>query len=216
MSSRLSLFDLPVEIRFMIYKLLFHPSSEPILISFLLVCSVKRSSQLLRVCRSCLEEASPVLYGDNQFALDWAYAGTEPSILDFFENIGFRNRQLIRHLSARYFSIGTLDKIRERRSLRPVLEGLDSLSLEFYNQTRNLYGYSPGRSNAATILHTLQRYLKVQRGPFRKLVKVLKLATDCPVEAPSLSVRVVSAAMKMGPKVGNLLLVVHPHIDHIH
>jgi hypothetical protein len=109
-----------------------------------------------------------------------------------------------------------LDKIRERRSLRPVLEGLDSLSLECYNQARNVYGYSPGRSNAASILHTLQRYLKVQRGPFRKLVKVLKPATDCPVKAPSLSVRVVSAAMKMGPKVGNLLVVVHPHIDHIH
>lgn len=200
MSRRLGFLDLPIEIRFMIYKLLFHPSPEPILVSFLLASSVKRSAQLLRTCRSCHEEASSVLYGKNLFALDWAYAGTEIAILDFLEDIGMKNRQLIRHLRALYASIETLDKMRARRSLRPILEGLDSLSLEFYIERRSGCT-SPSRNESMKILKNLRRYIKAQRGPYQRLVRSLKSVSDCPAQACFWEVRLVSPAIKHSAKV---------------
>lgn len=145
-----------------------------------------------------------MLYGKNDFTLDWAYCGTELSILEFLQDIGTKNRQLIRHLRARHFSIFTLDKIRAQRDLRPILENLDSLSLEFYDGNRSIDNYGSAKKNPVTILQDVQRYLKMQRGPYRKLVKAFKIAVDCPAYDPILGVRLASAAIKPGPKVRNL------------
>lgn len=195
----------------MIYRLLFCPSREPIIISFLLASSVERSAQLLRVCRSCCEEASPVLYGGNEFALHWAFTGIEPYIIEFFENIGTNNRQFVRHLRARHSSIWTLEKIRARRSLRPVLENLDSLRLEFYNSggtVRSQRPYSQG--DGVCVLKSVRRYLKAQRGPFQKLGRVFKIAAEYPYSFEKL--RLASAVIRLDPKVDHL--VAHPALPY--
>jgi hypothetical protein len=208
MSASFGFFELPAEIRFMIYRLLFCPSTEPILISFLLAGPIKRSAQILRISRACQEEASPVLYGQNQFALDWAYSGTESSILEFFENVGSKNRHLIRHLRARHFSIWTLDKIRKRRSLRPVLENLQSLSLEFFKSNRFVNVYLPRKGNGVAILQDIQKYLRTRRGPYKNLVQVFKTATEDLAQGPTLRVCLASIAAKPNPEVGKFLLLV--------
>jgi hypothetical protein len=181
----------------MIYRLLFRPSPEPILISLLFVSSSRRSAQLLRVSRACHEEGSPVLYGQNQFALDWAYAGTEPGLLEFLQDVGTKNRQLIRHLSARYAyaSTCTLGKIRERRSLRPVLENLDSLSLECCSNVKGCF--------AINLLRDVRRYLSTQRGPYQKLVRAFKTTSDHPIWVSMLSIRLISTAIRQKPTVGD-------------
>jgi hypothetical protein len=205
MSSKLGFLDLPAEIRFMIYRLLFHPSSEAILIGLALASSVGRSAQLLRVCRVCNQEGSPVLYGENQFALDWAYSGIEHTILEFLENIGLRNQQSIRHLRARHSSNYTLDKMRARRSLRPILENLDSLSLEFWIENRSIGAYLQRLRTGPTILQELRRRLKSQRGPYMKLAKAFKNKTDCLFpEDYALSIRLLSGTMKPGPEVSDV------------
>ncbi len=196
MSAALGFFDLPVEIRSMIYRLLFCPSSEPILISFLLARSIKRSAQLLRVCRSCHEEAAPILYGFNQFALDWAFPGTESSILEFLERIGPKYGQLIRHLRVTHYSIWTLEKMRARRSLRPILENLESLCLEFYDENSFNTYWGPTRRNHITILRDVQRFLKTQRGPYRKLVRAFKSANKPSLHVSTLNVCLVSIGTK--------------------
>lgn len=196
MSAALGFFDLPVEIRFMIYKLLFCPSSEPVMISFLLAGPIKRSAQLLRVCRSCLEEAAPILYGSNQFSLDWAFSGTEPSILDFLESIGPENGELVRHLRVSHCSIWTLEKMRARRSLRPILENLESLCLEFYDENSFDGYWDPTRRDRITILRDVQRFLKTQRGPYRKLVRAFKSANKLSPHVPTLILCLVSAGTK--------------------
>lgn len=194
----LGLLDLPVEIRFMIYRLLFCPSPEPILLSLLPVSSAKHSAQLLRTCRACHEEGSPILYGENKLALDWAYRGTEEGILDFFAAIGLNNRQLIRHLRVREGSIGTLKLVGGRRDLRPVLENLESLSLE-------LYKYGPLFFLGADLLRAIPRWLRKQRGPYRKLVRAFitpgQHATRHLCRSCVLSIRLISARMEPGPEV---------------
>jgi hypothetical protein len=190
----------------MIYRLLFCPSSEPILISFLLAGPLGRSAQLLRVCRSCHEEASPVLYGESQFALDWAYSGTESIIIDFLEKIGPTNRQFVRHLRVSHYSIWTLEKLRARRTLRPILENLESLWLKFYIQySLDSNGASSIERSSAKILRDVQTFLKTQRGPYRKLVKAFKAIED-PDQCPVLRVRLVSATAKPDLKVCHLVV----------
>lgn len=200
MSARLGFLDLPVEIRLMIYRLLFCPSAEPILISFYLTRSIKRSAQLLRVCRTCYEEASMVLYAENVFAVDWAYSGTEPSILNFLENIGAKNRQLIRHLQARHHSMRTLVKMQSRRSLRLILENLETLSLEFYDANGAVKRCWPGVKNGFTILREVHRYLKKQRGPYQKLARAFRTDLGHSLYHTLFKVDLASAAIRSKPK----------------
>jgi hypothetical protein len=202
MSAPRGFLDLPGELRFMIYRLLFCPPSEPILVSFPSAGPLRRSAQLLRVCRSCHKEASSVLYGDNQFALDY---GTESSILEFFENVGPTNRLLIRHLKACDDSIRTLEKLRTRRSLRPTLENLDSLSVEFFI----CYSYESFyrgllEKSTTKLLHDVQTFLKTQRGPYQKLTKTFQSPKEIQVAWPVLRCRLVCATAKPELKVCNL------------
>lgn len=195
---------LPAEIRFMIYRLLFCSSTEPILATLAHAHLVKRSAELLSTCKACCDEGSLVLYGENQFALDWAYRGAESLVLEFFESIGSKNQRLIRHLSARHQSIHTLNKIRARRNLRQMLENLESLTLECYLDSI----YLGPETTSLTIFRDIRLFLKTQRGPYRKLVRVLKTASVYKDYHLPWRIRLVSDAIKPGPKVcdahGNL------------
>jgi len=206
MSAPLGFFDLPGELRFMIYRLLFRPSSEPILVSFLLAGPLQRSAQLLRVCRSCHAEASPVLYGENRFALDWAYSGTESSIIEFFEDVGPTNRQFIRHLRASHYSIWTLEKLRVRKSLRPILENLESLSVRFdVLLAFDLFGIASIKKSSVKFLRDVQTILKTQRGSCRKLVKAFHSATGDAASGLVLELRLMPTTAKPDLKVCDLV-----------
>ncbi|KAF7510851.1 hypothetical protein GJ744_005951 [Endocarpon pusillum] len=66
--------------------------------------------------------------------------------------------------------------MRARRSLRPILENLESLRLEFYGENSfNNYWGQRGRDRISN-LRDVQRFLKTQRGPYRKLVRAFKSA----------------------------------------
>ena len=189
--------DLPAEIRFMVYRLLLCPSTEPILATLAHARRGNPSTELLSTCKACCDEGSPVLYGENQFALDWAYSGAESLVLDFFESVGSKNRCLIRHLSARHLSIRTLSKIRVRRSLRQMLENLDSLTLECYYDSM----YLGPDFTTLTIFRDLRLFLRTQRGPYRKLLRVLKTVTLHEDYHPPWRLRLISDAVKPGPQV---------------
>jgi hypothetical protein len=210
MSAPLGFFDLPGELRFMIYRLLFCPTLEPILTGFSLAGPLRHSAQLLRVCRSCHTEASPVLYGENRFSLYWIYpcssTATGFSFLRFFENIGPANWQFIRHLGASEDEMWTLEMLRARKCLRPMLENLESLSLKVYvDLTLSPLKTRSIKKSSVKVLRDVQAILKTQRGPYRKLIKAFHPAVEEEDLDLVLRLRLVSATTKPDLKVCDLV-----------
>jgi hypothetical protein len=176
----------------MIYRLLFCPTLEPILTGLSLAGPLRRSAQLLRVCRLCHSEASPVLYGENRFSLYWTCSSTGFCFLDFFENIGPANWQFIRHLGASEDEMWTLEMLRARKCLRPMLENLESLSLNV-------------KKSSVRVLRNVQAVLKTQRGPYRKLIKAFHPVIEEEGLFLVLRLRLVSATTKPDLKVCDLV-----------
>ena len=152
-----------------------------------------------------------MLYGENQFTIYWAHSSLESRTVDFFENIGARNKQFIRHLRAQNC---TLKTFRARRSLRPILENLESLSLTFYHGQGMIRGYGSSGRSSITILRDIQRFLKTQRGPYRKLVRAFKIGAEHSADAPTLNVRLLSAKIKPGLEVGSFAPVLSCLVAH--
>lgn len=78
-----------------------------------------------------------------------------------------------------------------------MLENLESLSFEFFPVGE----YGP--ATPIMVLKNARLCLKTQRGPYRKLVRVLNASTISSGFASTLCVRIVSAQVKPGPEVGN-------------
>jgi hypothetical protein len=172
MSSRLGFTELPAEIRIMIYKLAFI-SDKPISVSGQPGGENTLSGQLLRTCRMIREEGSPILYGENTFLMECKSFISTTDLVRVFEGFG-ESAKFIRHLQAHEYAACAVNSLRSVRTLREMLQGLESLEitlLEGLAKYRWYYG-TPGSRKRRPYILDLREWVKVARGPFQNLTRV--------------------------------------------
>ncbi len=197
---------LPAEIRDIIYKLAF-VSKKPITIGVQLPATRTLSGQLLRTCRTCHQEGSPVLYGKNVFSMIKRYSHPEIDLIYHMEQFG-ENVNFIRHIEAHYDATLTLNRMRSMRGLRCILQNLDSLQItrsEF--ETGFAYYSSTPLPNSQTpsFLASVHGWLKATRGPFQNLTRIFVARSGNQratlIDENIVTIHLISDSTKVKPKV---------------
>jgi hypothetical protein len=206
MSTAFTFTALPVEIRVMIYRMAF-VDIYPVLVgsSFESVPAFAlHSAQLLRTCKTCHKEGSPILYGENVFVMYSRWGTETANIVRSFERFG-RNADLIRHLQAWEYGLDALKQIRSMRGLRCMLQNLDTLSITLSKRDGTHKYYMPRSPTQRSLTHELCAWLTSTRGAFQKLTRIFvarsRILTD--YNDYSRTIHLISEDTKAEPEVSS-------------
>jgi len=174
MSTAFTFTALPVEIRVMIYRMAF-VASYPVLVvtqTLSLPTFTPLSAQLLRTCKTCHEEGSPILYGENQFSMYADERENETAnLVRSFERFG-RNADFIRHLLANEYALNALKQMRSMRGQRCMLQNLDTLTIVIGKERGSYEYYMPRSRTRRSLTDDLCAWLTSTRGAFQKLTRI--------------------------------------------